>query len=74
MRYEIDDNNAVLCFIEPQTAPVLFQPYDPSGDGSAFKTKAEAEKWAKAYVKAWEAEQVELAKLPAVIPVESDPA
>ena len=70
MRYEIDDNNAVLCFIESQTAPVLFQPYDPTGDGKPFKNKAEAEKWAVAYVKAWEVEQAKLAKLPAVIPVE----
>ena len=71
MRYEIDDNNAVLCFIEPQTTPVLFQPYDPNGSGEPFATKAAAEKWAKTYVKTWEAEQVELAKLPAVIPVQS---
>jgi hypothetical protein len=71
MRYEIDENNAVLCFIDPQPQPVLFQPYDPAGDGKGFKSKADAEKWAKAYVNAWEVEQAKLAKLPSVIPAGS---
>jgi hypothetical protein len=70
MRYEIDDNNAVLCYVGAQETPVLFQPYDPSGDGKPFKSKADSEKWAKSFVKDWEAEQVRLAALPDVVPVE----
>lgn len=50
MRYEIDEKNAVLIFVDNQEAPVLFQPYDPSGDGTLFATKAEATKWAKQFI------------------------
>ncbi len=58
MRYQITDNNEVLCFIDPQPNPVLSQPYDPE-TGNAFATKAAAEKWAKAQVKVWEESQPE---------------
>lgn len=69
MRYEIDENNAVICFIDPQVEPVLYQPNDPATANQSFKTKADAEKWAKAYVKFWEAEQAKRANEPDVLPV-----
>lgn len=64
MRYEINADNAVLIFIEPQEAPVLLQPYDPAGDGKPFKSKAAAEKWATEWVAAREAELAEAAPAP----------
>jgi hypothetical protein len=70
MRFEIDSNKAVLVFVDGQEAPVLFQPYDPSGDGTPFATKAEATAWAKAFVKTFLAER-ELA--PEVVEVAPEP-
>lgn len=52
MRYEITDENVVLIFIDPQAVPVLYQPYDPAGDGSPFRSKEEAEKWAIDFIEA----------------------
>lgn len=52
MVYEINEALEVSLFIPAQAEPVLFQPYDPT-TGSAFKNKADAEKWAKAQAKAW---------------------
>lgn len=57
MRYEITEENVVLVFREPQIEPVLSQPYDPAGDGSPFKTKAAATKWATDFIAMAEAQE-----------------
>lgn len=69
MRYEITDSTEVLLFIDPQAEPVLAQPYDPA-TGNAFKGAADAEKWAKAQVKAWQDSQLP-ADYVAPVPTES---
>jgi hypothetical protein len=68
MRFEIDSNHAVLIFIGSDAAPALFQPYDPSGDGTPFGTKAQATKWAKSYIEAAQAEAAKAAELVEVAP------
>jgi hypothetical protein len=66
MDYEITSKNVVLVFAPGNAVPILEQPYDPEGDGSPFATKAEATKWAKAFV----AKSLkDFANIPEVIPV-----
>lgn len=66
MDYEITSKNVVLVFEPGNAVPIMEQAYDPEGDGSAFASKAEATKWAKAFV----AKLLEdLAAIPEVIPV-----
>ena len=66
MDYEITSKNVVLVFAPGNAVPILEQGYDPEGDGSSFATKAEATKWAKAFV----AKSLkDLATIPDIIPV-----
>ena len=58
MHYQIDENNAVLLFTDSQIEPILFQPYDPNGDGSNFASKKEAENWITQFIVEFEASKL----------------
>lgn len=46
--YELDENNAVLGYIDSQTEPILFQPTHPAGH--QWADTAEATAWAEAWI------------------------
>ena len=47
-RYELDENNTVLGYVDTQVEPCLFQPHHP--DGRAWADASESDAWGAAWV------------------------